>query len=74
MWTLRIRFKTFLHSTHFGKRMVYLSHTLYCIYKTFAGAKRTASSPAMEVLLELPPLSVMTEAEAQSWIYRLMCS
>jgi len=47
----RIRFKIFLHSTHFGKRMVYLSHTLYCVYKTFAGAKRTASTTAMEVLL-----------------------
>jgi hypothetical protein len=44
-----------------------------CI-QDFAGAKRTASTSAMEVLLEIPPLSVMTEAEAQSWIYRLMCS
>jgi hypothetical protein len=27
---------------------------------------------AMEVLLGLPPLHVMTEAEAQVWIYRIM--
>jgi hypothetical protein len=27
---------------------------------------------AMEVLLGLPPLHVMTEAEAQAWIYRIM--
>jgi hypothetical protein len=35
---------------------------------------KMASTFAMEVLLELLPLSVMTEAEAQSQIYRLMCS
>jgi len=36
------------------------------------GLMKITPSPAMEVLLGLPPLHVMTVAEAQAWIYRLM--
>ena len=35
---------------------------------------RKAPTAAIEVLLGLPPLHVMTEVEAQAGIYRLMCS
>jgi hypothetical protein len=38
------------------------------------GAMRTDTTAAMKVLPEPPPLHVMTEVEAQAWIYILMCN
>jgi hypothetical protein len=38
------------------------------------GVMKTTSTAAMEVLLGLPPLHVVTEAEVQAGIYRLMCN
>jgi hypothetical protein len=38
------------------------------------GAMKTTPTAAMEVLLGLPPLHVITEAEAQAGIYRLICN
>jgi hypothetical protein len=38
------------------------------------GAMKTTPTAAMEVLLGLPPLHVVIEAEAQAGIYRLMCN
>jgi hypothetical protein len=46
--------------------------TLVCLAIT--GAMKTNPAAAMEVLLGLPPLHVMIEAEAQAGIYRLMCN
>ena len=45
---------------------------LACLATT--GAVRTTPTATLEVLLGLPPLHVMTEAEAQAGIYRLKCS
>jgi hypothetical protein len=38
------------------------------------GAMKTTPTAATEVLLGLPPLHVVIEAEAQAGIYRLMCN
>jgi hypothetical protein len=38
------------------------------------GAMKKTPPAAMEVLLELPPLHVMIEMEAQAVIYSLKCS
>jgi hypothetical protein len=38
------------------------------------GTMKTTPTAAMEVLLGLPPLHVVIEAEAQAGIYRLMCN
>jgi len=38
------------------------------------GVMKMTSAAAVEVLLELSPLHVMTEEEAQAEIYRLMCT
>jgi len=38
------------------------------------GAMRTTPTAAMVVLLVLPPLHVIIEAEAQAAIYRFMCN
>jgi hypothetical protein len=38
------------------------------------GAMRTTPTAAMVVLLVLPPLHVIIEAEAQTAIYRLICN
>jgi hypothetical protein len=35
---------------------------------------KITATVAMEVLLGIPPLHVMTEVEAQTGIYRLMCN
>jgi hypothetical protein len=45
---------------------------LACLVIT--GAMKTTPTAAMEVLLDLPPLHVMIEVEAQAGIYRLMCN
>jgi hypothetical protein len=45
---------------------------LVCLAIT--GAMKTTPTAAMEVLLGLPPLYMMIEAEAQAGIYRLMCT
>ena len=55
------------------EQYIYLTHLSYCEYTTFAEVMRTAPTSAMEVLLGHPPLYVMTEAEARSRIYGLMC-
>jgi hypothetical protein len=38
------------------------------------GEKKTTPTAAMEVLLGIPPLHVVIEAQAQAGIYRLMCN
>jgi hypothetical protein len=38
------------------------------------GAMKMIPTTAMEVLLGLPPLHVMTDAEAQVELYKLMCT
>jgi len=38
------------------------------------GAMKTTPTAAIQVILGLPPLHVMTEAEALTGIYRLMCN
>jgi len=38
------------------------------------GMMKMTPAAAMEVLLELPPLHVIIEVEAQANIYRLMCT
>jgi hypothetical protein len=35
---------------------------------------KTTPTPAMEVLLGLPPLHVVIEAEAQAGLYRITCN
>jgi hypothetical protein len=49
-----------------------VGHRLACLAIT--GAMKTTPTAAMEVLLGLRPLRVMTEVEAQAGIYRLMCN
>jgi len=43
-------------------------------YLTATGAIKLTPLAAVEVLLELPPLCVITEAEAQARVYRLWCT
>jgi len=47
-------------------------HRLACLAIT--GVRKMTQRAAMEILLGLPTLHVMTEAEDQSNIYRLMCT
>jgi len=65
IWWLRIRNN--VRRTEFSKLQ-----RLPCLDKT--GVMEITPAAAMEVLLELLPLHVMTEAEAQVGIYRLMCT
>lgn len=47
-------------------------HRLACVVIT--GAKNMAPTAAVDILLGLPHLDVMTEAQAQAVICRLMCN
>jgi hypothetical protein len=47
-------------------------HRLACL--VILGAMKMNPTFVMEVLLGLPPLNVMTEAETQAGIYTLMCT
>jgi hypothetical protein len=42
-------------------------------YLAITGAMKTTPTAATEVLLGLPPLHIMIEAQALAGIYRLMC-
>jgi len=61
------RFQYNISSTELGKLQ-----KLPCLAIT--GVMKITSAAAMEVLLELPPLHVMIEEEAQAEIYRIMCT
>jgi hypothetical protein len=65
VWWLRVRYDV-------SKIELSKIQRLACLAIT--GAMKMTPTTAMEVLLGLPPLHVMTEAEAQAGIYRLMCN
>jgi hypothetical protein len=54
--------------------MTELSKMQRLVCLAITGAMKTTPTAAMEVLLGLPFLHVMIEAEAQAGIYQLMCN
>jgi hypothetical protein len=65
VWWLRVRYN--VSRTELSKMQ-----RLACLAIT--GAMKMTPTAAMEVLLGLHPLHVMTEAEAKAGIYRLICN
>ena len=65
VWWPRVRYN--VSRTKFSKLL-----RLACLTKT--GAMKTTLIGAMEVLLRLLPLHIMSEPETQTGIYRLICN
>jgi hypothetical protein len=65
LWWLRVRYNVSRTGLSKLQRLACLAIT---------GAMKMTPTAAMEVFLGLPPLHVMTEAEVQAGIYRLMCT